>query len=504
MVVTAHHAATTAAMGILAEGGNAVDASVAANAVLGVVAPETCGVGGDLFALIHRSGMERPAALNASGRAGSGVRPAAEPIDLTAAEAVTVPGCADGWGAMASGFGTQAMSDLLAPAITLAEDGFEVSAELAGALGRVQPLLRTSPAADALYPDGRPPVAGDTLRRPELAATLQALADGGRDAFFDHIGPALTDAVDGLITGDDLARPQADWIEPISTTIGGHVAWTVPPNSQGYVALAALGAAQRVGMEKRPADFHHTIIEAYKVAAAERDAVVADPESAPLDQQALLADEHLDFLASQVDRSRAQGYPRPPRAVGGTTFLCVIDADGLAVSLIQSNFTGFGGGRSVAGTGVFLHNRGAGFSHEAGHPNALAPGRRPLHTLSPTLWTRRGAPSILLGTRGGHQQPQYLAQMGGHLVFSGLDPETAQRQPRWSMDHAGVGTSPPVEFEATASPELVSALRARGHIVDTVPEDLREGWGPVAVITVGTERVGAADPRVSTASAASE
>ncbi|MGH8927701.1 MAG: gamma-glutamyltransferase, partial [Acidimicrobiia bacterium] len=244
-VVTPHVFATQAAMALIASGANAVDAAIAANATLGVVAPETCGIGGDLFALVHRPGVDRPETLNASGRSGTG----ADPDRLRAAghltmppfhpQAVTVPGCVDGWEALLARHGSRDLDEILAPAIRLANEGFPASAELSLALTR-RSELRNETASVGLYPDGNPPYPGDRLGRPGLAATLSAIANGGREAFY--LGPSgenIIEATGGVITGEDLEQVQSEWVEPISAVAFGLTGWVVPPNSQGYLTIAS-------------------------------------------------------------------------------------------------------------------------------------------------------------------------------------------------------------------------------------------------------------------------
>ncbi|HSG79408.1 MAG TPA: gamma-glutamyltransferase, partial [Acidimicrobiia bacterium] len=250
--------------------------------------------------------------------------------------------------------------------------------------------------------------------------------------------------------------------------------------------------------------FHHAAIEAYRAVAWERDDLVADADHAPLAADALVADERLDPRRERLDAGAVTAWPAAAPDPGGTAYFCVIDADGLMVSFIQSNFHGIGAGISAGDTGVWLHNRGGGFCLVPGHPNEAAPGKRPLHTLSPTLWTRAdGSPALLLGTRGGHQQPQYLLQTIAQLFVAGRSPAAAQAAPRWNMEFEDVGGGSVVSVEARMPVGVVSGLAARGHHVDAAP-DLPSGWGPVSIIEIAPDgtRSAAADPRVSTAEAA--
>jgi gamma-glutamyltranspeptidase/glutathione hydrolase len=511
VAVTPDELATTAATDVLRAGGNAVDAAIAANATLGMVYPTTCGIGGDLLAIVHAPGMDRPAVLNASGRGGSGLDAAAlraaghTTVPLREPSSVTVPGCVDGWVALLGRFGTRTLADLLGPVIALGTDGFRVGVEFADDLARIRKLIAGQPSADAMYPGGEPPAAGATLTRPDLARTLSAIAASGRSAFYEGpVAAAISAATRGVLTPEDLAANASDWVEPIGATVFGLTGWTVPPNSQGYLTLAALMLVEALDPPRDPDDpaLHHTVIEAYRAVAWERDDLVADPGRAPLTPDALLDPERILNRVSHIDPRRVASWPDPRPAPGGTAYLCVVDADDMAVSLIQSNFSGIGSGIGAGDTGVFLHNRGAGFNLEPGHPNEAAPGRRPLHTLSPTLWTDHGRAAMTLGTRGGHQQPQYLSQAAAALLHLGLDPAATQALPRWHADQAGDVAGSSLLVEARMPDAVVDGLEARGHRVERGP-DRPQGWGPVSMIVLDPDggRRAAADPRVTTATA---
>lgn len=510
VAVSPHHLATEAAVDVMRRGGNAADAVVAANAVLGMVLPTTCGIGGDLFALVHTPGMTRPEVLNASGRGGSGLSADAlraaghTAMPQRTVESITVPGCVDGWEALLARHGSLPLADLLAPAIAHGTDGFAVSRELASDLARIQDLIRHQGSAAPLYPGNAPPAEGATLRRPDLAATLAAIAADGRAALYEGaVADAIVAATDGVLTGSDLAGNRPDWMEPVGAAVFGHHGWTVPPNSQGYLTIAAAMLLERLAPAPDPEDpaFHHAVIEAYRAVAWERDDLVADPRHAPLAPDDLLDPGRILDRLARIRTDAVAPWPAPSPAPGGTAYFCAVDDRGMAVSCIQSNFSGIGSGISAGGTGVFLHNRGGGFSLVPGHPNEARAGRRPLHTLSPTLWTRDGAVSLVLGTRGGHQQPQYLLQMLAHLFLTGAPPGEAQQRPRWHDDRDG-GTGSVVSAEVRMPEQVVAGLAGRGHVVRPGP-DLPQGWGPVSVIAIGGDgtRRGAADPRVSTATA---
>lgn len=509
IAVAPHYLASEAGIDILRAGGNAVDAAIAVNAVLGVVLPDTCGPGGDLFALIHEPGAAEPSALNASGRAGSGIT-ADEMRDAGFGEipgrsewSITVPGCVDGWEALLERHGTLPLARLLAPAIELARSGFPVSAELARSLSALQGLISSQGSAGPLYPGGRPAEAGATITRPRFADTLEALAQGGRGAFYEGaVGDAITAATKGAVTPQDLARNQAEWIAPLSQDLFGRTAWTTPPNTQGYLTLATLRIFAMLHPPDDPNDplYQHLLIEAYRCMAWERQDTVTDPEHAPLDASELLAEYRLAQRAATIDRQRAGRWPMPEPAPSGTAYMTVRDGTGMGISLIQSNFYGIGSGLSAGSTGVFLHNRGAGFNLIPGHGNEYAPGKRPLHTLSPMLWTSGSDLDLLLGTRGGDQQPQFLAQYAAAFYHAAECADDSQDLPRWNMEQPLAGTDSVIRFESRVAPATVRGLEERGHTV-TLAASHEPGWGPISAIDVRRDAKGSADPRVSTSAA---
>lgn len=506
-VVTPHVLASQAGVAMLARGGNAVDAAIAANATQGVVAPETCGIGGDLFALIHVPGS-RPSALNASGRAGSGATASAiraeghTTIPLRSKWSITVPGCVDGWEALSARYGNLSLAACLQPAIELAIEGFPASPEMSAALTRLENLLAGQPSATALYPDGRPPLPGEMLTRPDLARTLTAIAAGGRRAFYEGpVGRTLVEATDNVIHRSDLERNQTEWTEPLALDVMGWTGWTIPPNSQGYLTLAAARIFELLDPPRDPDDaaFVHAAIEAYRAAACDRDDVVADPSHVPIPMESLLDPTRLEARAGQVSMTRRTAFPRPGPAPGGTAYMCVRDKSGMGISLIQSNFHGIGSGIGAGSAGFFLHDRGSGFSLQPGHPNEVAPGKRPFHTLSPTLWTEGDALALLLGTRGGAFQPQTLLQVLIRLRWSHADPAEAQLAPRWTTQiHQG---NEGVAHEPHLRSTTATGLHERGHSI-AATDGWMSGWGPVSMIlAAGGQTVGAADPRVASTAA---
>jgi gamma-glutamyltranspeptidase/glutathione hydrolase len=504
MVTSVDHLASGTAVAVLRAGGTAVDAAVAANAVLAVTSQQHCGMGGDLFALVQPSGGA-VVALNASGRAGSGADPdrlraegATAMPERGDVRSVPVPGCVDGWVALHGRFGRLPLADLLEPARRFAEDGFPASVTLAGAA----PLLRGVAGADDLVPAGGPLRPGDRVRRPGVARALAAIARDGRAGFYEgEFGAALLSLGAGEYEPADLARVNADFVEPLRVRAFGHDVWTVPPSSQGYLTLAAAWIADGLGLPDDPDDPRgvHLVVEAAKQAGYDRLAVLHEHA----DGSALLDPGRLAARRAAIDPGRAAPLGGPG-AGGGTMHLNVVDGDGTVVSLTQSNAMGFGAHLVAPGTGIFLQDRGIGFSLEPGHPAEYGPRRRPPHTLAPALVTTpEGRPRMALGTMGADIQPQILLQLLVRVLRSGHDPARAVAAPRWGLaapDGASfsVWDEPAalrLRIEGHAPDTWARDLRARGHDVEVVgPFDSR--LGHAHVITVEADHLaGAADPR---------
>ncbi|MEN3534286.1 gamma-glutamyltransferase [Microbispora sp. ZYX-F-249] len=495
MVCTVDHLASAAGVAILDRGGNAVDAAIAANAVLAVTAPHMCGLGGDLFALVHDGSNDGAvSALNASGRAGSGADPArlrAEGLDrmphLYDIRSVPVPGCADGWLALHERHARLPLADLLAPAIRLATEGFPASP----LLGPVADFVGTLPGAGDFASARRP---GDVIRRPGVARALTALGEGGRAGFYQgEFGEGLLKLGGGEYTEEDLARPGADWVEPLSVEVFGHRVWSVPPNSQGYLLLLALEILAELGPPADPADprWAHLLVESARAAGHDRLDVLHEGAVAPLGTAGA--------RGALVDPGRRSPLPDVPTGPGDTTYLCVVDGDGMGVSLIQSNASGFGSLLFEPGTGINLHNRGIGFSLTPGHPAEYGPRRRPPHTLCPALVTRPdGTLRTVIGTMGGDAQPQILLQLVTRLLAHGQTPGEVIGAPRWELGTGGTGfdtwrSAPLVEVEEGAP--WADGLRERGHAVETIPYGSNFGHAHLIDILPSGVLAGAADPR---------
>ena len=512
MVASADQLATSAGNAIFALGGNAVDAAIATNAAIAVTGPHLCGIGGDLFALVHIDDPATPDepgetfALNASGRAGSGADAAAlraegfteMPFKLDV-RSVTVPGCIDGWMALHQRFGSLPLDVILAPARRLAATGFPASPLLVGSLRRLDATSRSNLAELA----GQATTTGAIVRRPGAALVLTALPASGRDGFYlGAFGDGLLELGDGLFDADDLGTVQAEWVEPLTANAFGVDLHTIGPNSQGYLTLGAARLADRLDLPGDPDDerWAHLLIEAATAAGFDRP----DALDEHADGQALLQsiDDRLDMVGLEsASRRPAPGFD------GDTTYLCTagIDRDGrrIGVSLIQSNASGFGSHLVEPNTGINLHNRGIGFNLIEGHPAEFGPGRRPPHTLSPALATRSGRLASVFGTMGGDAQPQILLQIAARLFHHGQSPTAAIDAARWILHGPDTGFDtwtgaggPLVHVEGHAPDNWVDALAARGHRSEIRPA-WDSGFGHAHAIVVEPTGMfaGAADPR---------
>ena len=478
MVASSQRLASAAGAQVLREGGTAADACVAMDAVLHVTEPTSTGLGGDAFALYFEGATGRVTALNASGRA-----PRALTLDRLRDAGpdgpppshglwVTVPGCCAGWVDLAARHGSMPIARLLAPAITLAEAGFAVGPVTAAIWSRGLAQLQS----DELTIGGRAPAAGERFRNPGLARTLRLIAEGGAAAFYGGgIAAAIADAAQGaggVMTRADLASHASTWDEPIATTYRGARLWQCPPNGQGLAALLALRLLD--GFALGPADDPrrwHLEIEALRLAFADARWWVSDPAGRPAagvpPVEALLSEEYAAARRGLIDPERATLDPRrgsPPHR-GGTVYHCAVDARGNACSMVSSHFIGFGSGVVPTGLGFVLHNRALGFALDPAHPNAVAPGKRPYHTIMPALLTHAdGTLRGPLGVMGGYMQPQGQVQLLTALLDDGLTPQEALDRPRFFLDAGGPGGI--VKLEEGVPANVVAGLRARGHEIE--------------------------------------
>ena len=412
IVVSPHHLSTKAGKNILEMGGNAIDAAIAVNIVQGIVAPETCGIGGDLFALIWKDGFSEPECLDASGYAGSNVNGeiiVSDNIPLNHPMSVTVPGAVDGWFKLHEKFGSLEISKIFAMGIEICHEGFEINHELAKSLETHQSELGAQLSSVSFYKNSLPLRSGEHVRRVNLGKTLELIANEGPDIFYrGEIAQSISRVVGENLTLKDLNDYSSQWIKPLRLNIFGYDGWTTPPSTQSYLTLSTLKGYEL--LSEKYDESLHMLIESYRIFAADRDNLTYDYQ----DDINNFKGVNLDYIEEKIelyDNSKSQRFSFPEPKGGGTAYMTVRDSEGLGISLIQSNFHGIGSRIGVDSYGFFLHNRGCGFNLKKGHPNYLQAGKKPLHTLSPTLWTKENKLELILGTRGGRYQPQLLAQM---------------------------------------------------------------------------------------------
>lgn len=494
VIATSQPLASAAGLQVMQDGGNAIDAAVTAAAVLAVVEPTMTGIGGDVFALVYDAKTKKLRGLNSSGRAGSSAD-----ADMLVAEGnktmpgrgaypVNVPGALAGWAELLEQHGTITLARALAPAIRYARDGFPVSEIIADQwASSAKKLAMDPPAAAVFLPGGRAPKAGEVFRNPDLANTFEAVARGGRDVFYKGaIAKAMADdlqARGGFVTAADLASHTADWVEPIGTSYRGYDVYEMPPNTQGFVALEMLNILEGYDIRSlghNSAAYLHLHAEAKRIAFADRAAYLADMAHVPPQVlKTLISKEYAAERRKEIDADKAAAGYKPGafahsvsspdaffdgRDQGDTIYLAAADGNGNAISFINSLFSDFGAGIVVPGTGIVLHNRGSGFTLQQGHPNRLAPGKRPLHTLVPAFIMKDGRPLMPFGVMGGDNQAQAHVQIVVNLVDFGMNVQEAGDAARVRHGEEGLAV------EAGIPEAVRHALERLGHT-------LRDGRG---------------------------
>jgi len=506
MVASSQPLASAVGLDVLKSGGNAVDAAIAMAAMLNVTEPMMTGIGGDMFAMVYWAKTRELKGLNASGRA-----PGAMTIDyfkqknLTrmpqdGMDTITVPGAFDGWVTLHEKYGRKKFADLLSPAIDYAENGFPVMEKTADDwAAEVDKLKRNSSATDNYLVNGRPPVAGEIFRQPNLAQTLRTLASGGRDAFYKGpVGRAIADYCKQngcLITMDDLATQKAEWVQPISTNYRGYTVFEMPPNGQGITALIALNILEGLDLASMSPDrYYHALIEATKLAFADRNTYIADPAFAKVPVNELLSKDYAAKRRALIDPDKALDNPPAGVNLGSdTTYFTVVDQDGNAVSFINSLFDLFGSGVVAGDTGIVLQNRGNGFSLDPTHLNRLEPGKRPFHTLIPAMVFRDDKLFLSFGVMGGAIQAQGHIQVLSSLIDRKLGLQEAIDAPRYRFTE---GKSVLLEDELGSS--VIDSLIRKGLVRGKPPGSMRSSMGGGQAIMIDPQSgtlMGASDSR---------
>ncbi|MEX1025233.1 MAG: gamma-glutamyltransferase [Planctomycetota bacterium] len=485
MAATSQPLATQAAIEILRAGGNAIDAAIAANAVLALVEPTGCGLGGDLFAIVWSAEEGGLVGLNASGRSPASLTlEHLRSLEIDAIPPhgplpVSVPGCVDGWCVLSERFGALPLAAVLAPAIRYARQGFPLSELVAYYWSRNANVLSKYPGfAEQFLVDGRAPAKGEVFRNPNLASTLEAIAKNGRDGFYagevaERIGDFMAEH-GGFLTAEDLTAHRSTWVAPVSTRYRGYDVWELPPNGQGIAALQMLNLLEPYDLAEMgwgSADYLHHFVEAKKLAFEDRARLYADPDFANVPVAKLISKEYANERRKLIDSKRAaQRYDAGARLQDGDTiYVATGDAEGNMVSLIQSNYRGMGSGMAPDGLGFVLQDRGELFDLEPGRANTYAPGKRPFHTIIPAFVTKDGAPYLAFGVMGGGFQPQGHVQVLVNMLDFGMNLQEAGDAARW--EHAG--SSQPtgermidggiVSAESGIGAEARAGLRERGH-----------------------------------------
>lgn len=505
IVSTSHPLAAQAGLRILQAGGNAVDAAIAAAACMTLVEPCSNGLGSDAFCILWDG--QQLHGLNASGPAPAAWTPAffdGQAMPRRGWGAVTVPGAVGGWMALSQRFGKLLFGDLMQPAIEIAERGYAVPPIVQGkwAMAAALPELASQPGfAHAFLPQGRAPEVGELFRFADAARSLRLIAESGGEAFYrGEIAAALARfarETGGALTEADLAAYRPEWVTPLAQDFAGHTLHEIPPNGQGIAAQMALGLLAHCDVKAHAVDSpeaQHLMIEAMKLAFADVYRFVAEPAAMTVSPAQLLDPGYLAERAKLIDPRRAQVFGAGNPIKGGTIYLTAADERGMMVSFIQSNYMGFGSGVVLPGYGVSLQNRGHGFTLEAGHPNQVAPGKRPFHTIIPAFLTKDGAPVMSFGVMGGNMQPQGHMQTLVRMLCFGQNPQAACDAPRWRFNE---GLSINIEPHMPAA--TIAGLQARGHQVGDIHDSYQDFGAGQFIWRLGDPAVNgyvaASDPR---------
>ena len=479
MIATSQSLASAAGLRVLQDGGNAIDAAVTAAAVLAVIEPSMNGIGGDLLAIVFDAKTRKVHGLDSTGRSAYAATPeefarrGLTQMPGKGVLTVDVPGVVEGWHQLLTRFGTISLARALAPAIRFAREGFPVAELMANEWRQNEEQLAADAVTAATFlPGGKPMQQGDIFANPRLARTLNVIAKEGRDAFYQgSIARAIVGDIkarDGLLDMRDFADHKADWVEPIGVNYRGYDVLEMPPSTQGFVALEMLNIMEGFDLRKlghNSADYLHVVTEAKRIAFADRSAFLADRDHMPKDVlEKLLSKDYADERRKEIDVNKAAEDYGPARDFSGedygdTIYMTAADNQGNVISFIQSLFASFGAGFVAGETGVTLHNRGAGFTLQAGHPNQIGPHKRPLHTLVPAMILKDGKPWVSFGVMGGDNQAQAHAQIVANFVDFGMHVQEAGDAAR--MRHMG----PTLALESGIGADVRKALEAKGHTI---------------------------------------
>jgi gamma-glutamyltranspeptidase/glutathione hydrolase len=506
MVASSQPLASQVGLDVLKRGGNAVDAAIAMAAMLNVTEPMMTGIGGDAFMLVHWSKTKELKGLNASGRAPRALnldyfkKKGIKSMPAEGMEPITVPGAFDGWVTLLEKYGSMKLADLLAPAIEYAENGFPVMEKTAADWESEVAKLKKTPAAATNYlVDGRAPRAGEIFRQKNLARTLRVLARGGRDAFYKgEIARAIVDYCQkngGFLTMEDFAAHRSEWVEPISTNYRGYSVYECPPNGQGLTALLTLNILEGFdlkAMNEQPDLYYHTLIEATKLAFADRNKYIADPAFAKVPVSQLLSKEYAASRRALIAPDKVIETPVPGQIVNDsdTTYFTVIDKDHNGVSFINSLYEIFGSGIVAGDTGILLHDRGAGFSLDPTHANRIEPGKRPFHTIIPAMVFKDGKLFCSFGVMGGGVQPQGHVQVLTNFIDLGMNLQQAIEAPRFRYM---AGTR--VLMEDAITDSVIKRLIERGHQRANERGVSMGGGQAIMIDPASGSLMGASDPR---------